>query len=133
MKKNKTILLSIFIALIFIIGAFFLTKNKNDSIDNTLALNNVNIIDGKQIITINAKGGYAPQVTIAQADIPTIIKMDTRGTFDCSSALVIPSLNYRNNLPPSGETLIDVPPQKAGTKMQGLCAMGMYSFSIEFN
>jgi len=127
MKKTA---ISILVAVILIGGTIFLTRGNNNLNNN---INNVSIVDGKQIITINAKGGYAPQITTAKADVPTIIKMDTRGTFDCSSALVIPSLNYRKSLPPSGETLIDVPPQKAGTKLQGLCAMGMYNFSINFN
>ena len=91
------------------------------------------MVDGKQIIMISAKGGYSPKVTTAKADMPTVIKMDTQGTFDCSSALTIPSIGYRNNLPPSGETAIDVSPQKAGTTVRGLCAMGMYNFSINFN
>lgn len=95
--------------------------------------NNVSIVDGKQVIAITAKGGYSPRVTSAKAGIPTVIKMDTRGTFDCSSSLVIPSIGYRNNLPPSGETAIELPPQAAGTSMRGLCAMGMYNFSINFD
>jgi plastocyanin domain-containing protein len=126
----KTTIISIFVVVILIGGTMFLTRG-NSNLNNDI--NNVNIVDGKQIITINAKGGYTPRMTIAKADMPTIIKVNTRGTFDCSSALVIPSLNYRTNLPNSGETLIDVPAQKAGTKLQGLCAMGMYNFSIDFN
>jgi len=94
---------------------------------------NVSVVDGKQIITINAKGSYSPRVTTAKAGVPTVIKVATNGTFDCTSALTIPSLGYRNNLPPSGETLIDIPPQKAGTTMRGLCAMGMYNFAVDFN
>lgn len=95
--------------------------------------NNVSIVDGTQVIAITAKGGYSPRVTNAKAGIPTVIKMDTRGTFDCSSALAIPSIGYRNNLPPSGETTIEIPPQAAGTSMRGLCAMGMYNFSVNFD
>ncbi len=97
------------------------------------AVNNVSMADGKQIIKIQAKGGYSPKVTTAKADTPTTIEVSTQSTFDCSSALVIPSLNYRKNLPPSGTTDIEVPAQKAGTKLQGLCAMGMYSFVVNFN
>lgn len=130
MKNNKTIYISIIFVLILIWGAIFLSGNNKNLDDN---INNVSIVDGKQIIEINAKGGYFPRVTKAQANIPTVIKMKTKSNFDCSSALVIPSLNYRNNLPLSGETLIDVPAQKSGAKLQGLCAMGMYNFSIEFN
>ena len=96
------------------------------------AHSNVSIVDGVQIIEIDAKGGYAPEETIAQANMPTMIAMNTRGTFDCSSALVIPSIGYRKNLPPSGETRIEVPPQKEGATLQGLCSMGMYNFSVIF-
>ncbi|MFA4975214.1 MAG: hypothetical protein WC577_00845 [Candidatus Paceibacterota bacterium] len=133
-KNNNATIIAIIIAVVLIVGAIFLTgKNKNGTGDSFKDGDNVSIVDGKQIITISAKGGYSPRVTKAKADIPTVIKVDTKSTFDCSSALSIPSLNYRNNFPPSGETLIDVIPQKPGTKLQGLCAMGMYNFSIEFN
>ena len=110
-----------------------LSGGKDSSNNTQQATNNVTIVDGKQIITINAKGSYSPKITTAKADMPTVIKMTTQGTFDCTSALTIPSLGYRANLPPSGETLIDVPPQKAGAKIQGICAMGMYNFAVNFN
>ena len=130
----KTIIISIIIVIVLIGGAIFITKGNSNSNSFTTGFNNnVSIKDGKQIIEIHAKGGYFPKNTIAQADFPTIIKVVTKSSFDCSSALVIPSLNYRTNLPMSGEIFIDVPSQKAGTKLQGLCAMGMYSFTIDFN
>ncbi|TSD03434.1 MAG: hypothetical protein Athens071416_115 [Parcubacteria group bacterium Athens0714_16] len=133
----KTITTSVVLAIIIIGGAILLgggnNKNSNDQNTNpSQIVNNVSVIDGKQIIEIRAKGGYSPRTTTAKADIPTVIKIETQGTFDCSSALVIPSLGYRENLPPSGETLIDLPPQKAGSKLQGLCTMGMYNFIINF-
>ena len=57
----------------------------------------------------------------------------TDGTFDCSSALSIPSLSYRSHLPASGVTEVEVPAQKIGTDLKGICAMGMYNFSVKFN
>lgn len=93
---------------------------------------NVALVDGKQVITITAKGGYLPRTTTATAGVPTVLKIDTKGTYDCSVALAIPSIGYRNNLPPDGQTLIDVPPQPAGTSMRGVCSMGMYSFTVNF-
>lgn len=131
--KTKTTALSILVAAVLIGGAILFSSGGKDSNTTTSAVDNVSVVDGKQIITISAKGGYSPKVTTAKAGMPTIIKMNTNGTFDCSSALTIPSLGYRNNLPPSGETAIDVPPQKAGTTMRGLCAMGMYNFAVNFN
>lgn len=93
---------------------------------------NVAMIDGKQVIRIDAKGGYAPRESVASANTPTAINVRTNGTFDCSTALVLPRLGIKKSLPPSGDTMIDIPPQPAGTTLQGLCAMGMYSFSVKF-
>ena len=94
---------------------------------------NVSIVGGSQIIEISAKGGYSPQNITAKAGTPTTLKIKTSGTFDCSSSLTIPKLGYQTNLPPSGETVVDVPPQKAGSTLTGLCSMGMYSFTIRFD
>jgi plastocyanin domain-containing protein len=58
--------------------------------------------------------------------------MQTTGTFDCSSTLNIPSLNYQKNLPATGVTEIEIPPQPAGSTIEGLCGMGMYKFEIAF-
>ncbi|PIR68798.1 hypothetical protein COX93_01845 [Candidatus Nomurabacteria bacterium CG_4_10_14_0_2_um_filter_30_12] len=134
MTTNKTTYIAIIIALVLIFGAVVLSGNKSGGSESSFKDgDNVSIVDGKQIIEISAKGGYSPRVTKAKANIETVIKMETSGTFDCSSALVIPSLDYRANLSPKDITEIKVPPQDVGAKLQGLCAMGMYSFSIEFN
>ncbi len=134
--ETKITAISIFVAALLIVGAIMLSGGDKDANANTSGdanNDNVTVVDGKQIITINAKGKYSPKITNAQADMPTVLKMATQGTFDCTSVVTIPSLGYRKNLPPTGETLIDVPPQKAGTTMRGLCAMGMYNFSVHFN
>ena len=128
----KLTVASVILALIFIGGAIIFARNGAKT-DTAVSQNNVSVADGKQTIEIDAKGGYSPSITIAKANIPTVIKVKTQGTFDCSSALVIQSIGYRANLPPSGETLIEVPPQEAGSTLRGMCAMGMYNFSIKFN
>ncbi|MEK9183790.1 MAG: cupredoxin domain-containing protein [Patescibacteria group bacterium] len=131
----KITAVSIILTAILIGGTIiFVVGRKN--LDNTApqqAVNNVSLLDGKQIIEISAKGGYSPKVTTAQADMPTVLKIDTLGTFDCSSALAIPSIGYRTNLPPSGSTEIEIPAQKSGSTLRGLCGMGMYNFQIRFN
>ena len=129
----KTTAISILIAAVLIGGAIMLSGGKTSSDTASQNANNVSVVDGKQVITINAKGGYSPRVTTAKAGVPTVIKILTNGTFDCSSALTIPSLSYHSNLSPTGVTDIDVPLQKSGAKLQGLCAMGMYNFSVNFN
>lgn len=129
----RTIILSIGIAIILIGITIFLTNKKVDPENLLAVMNNVRVVDGTQIIEISAKGGYAPHVTEAKAGIPTILRVSTNGTFDCSSSLVIPAIDYRSNLPISGTTDIPVPPQAVGAELNGTCGMGMYNFSIRFN
>src|SRR3989344_8244736 len=132
--KTKVIVISILTIVVLVGGIILLSMGNNgSSVKNPQVAGNVSMVDGKQIITINAKGGYLPKATTAKAGVPTVITMKTRGTFDCSSALNIPSLGISKNLPPSGATSIDVPPQIAGTVLSGVCSMGMHSFAINFN
>ena|SRR3989338_7987359 len=128
----KATSISIIVAGLLIGGAILLVSSGKTSESNTRA-DNVSVVNGKQIIEIGAKGRYAPKVSTAKADIPTILRVQTSGTFDCSSALTIPSIGYRANLPPSGVTEIEIPAQKSGATLQGLCAMGMYNFKVQFN
>jgi hypothetical protein len=44
----------------------------------------------------------------------------------------VPVFNQSAGHVEQGETLIDVPAQPAGTKMRGVCSMGMYSFTVNF-
>ena len=134
---KKITLVSIVLTIMLISGTILFSRGENKTETTTITQNQNNdssiSIDGKQVIEIYAKGGYYPRSITAKANTPTVIKVKTQGTFDCSSALVIPSIGYRTNLPPTGETLIDIPLQEKGSILQGLCAMGMYSFSVEFN
>ena len=89
------------------------------------------IPEGAQVIEISAKGGYEPVSQTAKAGVPTVLRVKTDGTYDCSTALRIPALRVSRQLPPTGETLIDLGTPAAGT-LRGTCSMGMYSFAINF-
>lgn len=125
----KATIISVIVAVVLIGSAFALTRSSSPM--DTAPANNVNIVDGKQIIEINAKGGYQPRKSVAKAGIPTIIRFNTKGTFDCSSSVRIPSMNISKSLPQSGSTDIDIGDGKLGT-LQGSCGMGMYPFEVEF-
>ena len=126
----KATSVSIILAALLIGGALLLARSGSQQI-NTAPQNNITVIDGKQIIEIRAKGGYQPRKSIAKAGVPTILRFETNGAFDCSSAIRIPSMNISRNLPPSGITDIDLGNPKIGT-LQGSCGMGMYPFEINF-
>jgi plastocyanin domain-containing protein len=104
--------------------------NVEPSTQNTIS--NSEIKEGVQYITITAQGGYSPRKSSAQANLPTKLIVKTDNTYDCSAALVIRSLDYRNMLPSTGETIIDVGTPKVGETLQGVCSMGMYNFAVQF-
>jgi plastocyanin domain-containing protein len=132
---NRTASIIIIISLVVGIGIIFagVSSSRNNVDTSTLQEGqNVEIKDGVQYIKIDARGGYFPRVTTAQAGIPTKLIMNTKGTYDCSASLVIRSLKYQEILPQNGETVIDVGVPVAGEPLQGVCGMGMYSFSVNF-
>ncbi|MFA6432723.1 MAG: hypothetical protein WCV82_02800 [Candidatus Paceibacterota bacterium] len=126
----KATAIAILIAAV-IIGSIIVLTGPRTGAEQISGANNVTIVDGKQIIEIGARGGYQPRKSVAQAGIPTILRFNTNGTFDCSSSVRIPSMNISRNLPSSGITDIDLGSQLA-TTLQGMCGMGMYRFEIEF-
>ncbi len=127
---NKTVLIIITLGLLVTIGIIFLGDFKTDPAQ---AVQNSEIKNGIQYIKIDAQGGYFPKVSNAKADMPTKLIVKTYGTYDCSSSLVINSINYQKMLPQKGETEIDIGIPKAGVPLQGVCGMGMYSFLINFS
>jgi plastocyanin domain-containing protein len=127
----KSIVMLVFVAGVLFGGAFMLFGGSSTDTTASLA-ENVSVVDGKQIVAITAKGKYSPPVSVARAGVPTVLRMRTNGTFDCTSALTISAIGYQANLPPSGVTDIEIPPQQPGVTIQGLCAMGMYNFTIKF-
>ena len=125
----------ILIVIVVVFGGFMilsLINGSNDSNGGSSQLNNVSVVDGKQIVKIRAKGGYQPRQSVAKAGIPTVIEFDTDGTFDCSSFIRIPSMGISKSLRSSGTTSIDLGTPTAG-KLQGSCGMVMYPFEIVFS
>ncbi len=118
---------------VLVLGYFVIQINNSNQETQTSSVkspaNNVSLVDGKQVIEIKAKGGYIPRVSTAKAGIPTVLKFNTQGTFDCSSAVTIPSMNISKALPPSGVTEIALGNLEEGI-LQGTCGMGMYPFEI---
>ncbi|MFZ2049042.1 MAG: cupredoxin domain-containing protein [Minisyncoccia bacterium] len=124
--------LSIIIAGGMIAGTIFLINgNSVKGPVQVVNANNVSVVGGQQVVEIRAKGGFLPRISVAKAGIPTVVRFDTNGTFDCSSSVRIPSLNITKVLPPNGSTDIDIGTQQVSS-LQGTCGMGMYPFEIDF-
>ncbi len=125
----KSILVSIFISLSLIVGVVILSKNTSQT-ENVL-VNNVSVVEGVQFIDLTAKAGYSPRKSVAKAGIPTVLRVNTNGTFDCSSIVRIPSMDLSKNLALAGVTEIPLGSPSVGV-LKGTCGMGMYPFEIDF-
>jgi len=88
--------------------------------------------DGSQSIAVLAWNGYYPVSATAKAGVPSVLRIYTNDTFDCSRAFLIPQLKVRRMLPANGVLEIPVPAQPKGGTLFGTCAMGMYTFTIAF-
>lgn len=99
----------------------YLWFNNNSHTASTKDIQNVEVKDGVQYVTINAKAGYSPRISNAKADIPTKLIVKTKGTFDCSISLVIRSIGFQKILDQTGEEIIDIGIPKAGEPLQGVC------------
>lgn len=126
----KSTIFSIIIALVLIGGAILLSRSGSVT-DSSLPGENVFLENGRQIVEINAKGGYQPRKSVANAGVPTLVRFKTEGNFDCSSSIRIPKLGLSKILPRSGVTDIEIGTMPEGT-LRGSCGMGMYPFEIEF-
>jgi len=129
---NTTTAVSLVVSTALIGGAFLLVSPGYASKRGDAATPTATIVDGTQIIDISARGGYSPRVVMARAGVPTVVRVKTNGTFDCSASLIIPKLSYQKVLQPSGIEEIIIPAEQAQDTLQGLCSMGMYNFQIEF-
>ena len=88
--------------------------------------------DGTQNLAVLARRGYFPVTLLGKAEVPTVLRIYTDKTYDCSRAFLLPDLKKRVVLPVKGVTAFTLPPQKKGSTLFGTCGMGMYTFEIRF-
>jgi plastocyanin domain-containing protein len=127
--KKNTLRLGLLICAIAIILIVLLFPRNASTLNTT---NAITFEKDAQIITVSAKGGYFPATITAKANHKTILRVVTKGTFDCSSSLMIPKIGYKTFLPSSGSTDIEIPPQNTGENIIATCSMGMYGLTINF-
>ncbi|MEK7108814.1 MAG: hypothetical protein AAB919_00045 [Patescibacteria group bacterium] len=128
----KSTAISIVIAGALIGGAILYTGVSSTAGPADAPANNVSIVDGTQIVEVSVQGGYHPRKSTAKAGVPTVLRFSTNNTYDCSGAVRIPSIGYSAFLPATGKTDVNLGTPQAGV-LRGMCAMGMYTFEIDFN
>ena len=76
--------------------------------------------------------GYYPYRVVAPAGVPVRLHLITRDTHSCSRAFVIPSLNIQKLLWETGEEVVEIPAQTAGSELAYSCSMGMYNGIVAY-
>lgn len=103
-----------------------LIKN-SDNVGN----NDINIVNGKQQVTINVtNGGYKSDTKKLKVGTPVKLSIVTKNVQSCARSFVIPSMDINKLLPVSGVEVIEFTPEKAGL-LAFSCSMGMYTGSFE--
>lgn len=128
---QKSTIISIIVSAALIGGTFYFVSDRTAPSD--IEAQNVEIRDGIQYATVTAKGSYSPRSTQLKGGLPTKLVVKTNGTYDCTASLTVRAVGFQKMLQPTGEEVIDLGTPKSGEKIQGVCGMGMYNFSINFN
>lgn len=128
---NKNTFIAIIIILLSVLLASVVLWGNNDDGEAIKNVQNVEIKDGVQYVTIDAKGGYFPKESSIEPNMPTKLIIKTNNTYDCSASLVVRSANFQKMLKPTGEEIIDLGTLKSGEDINGVCGMGMYSFKVK--
>ena len=76
--------------------------------------------------------GYDPREVFAPANQEITLNLITSRTTSCSRAFVIPAYNFSVVLPETGVESVKIPSQTAGTRLEFMCSMGMYTGVIIF-
>ncbi len=87
---------------------------------------------GIQNLAVLASNGYFPLQVTARAGVPTVLRVYTNRTYDCSRAFLLPDLKKQAVLPVKGTTAFTLGPQQKGSTLFGTCSMGMYTFQVRF-
>jgi len=124
---QKSTIISIIVSIVILGGTSYFVFGRSP----VYSTQNVEIKEGVQYVTIIARGGYSPRVSVIQPNIPTKLIVKTNRTYDCSAFLTIRELDFQKRLQPTGEEVIDLGVLEKGDKIQGVCRMGMNSFQIK--
>lgn len=131
MQHTTILLVTVLCATLAVVAFFTLRADPKNAITPEVAQRNVYVEDGVQVVEVFVRGGYSPELSVASSGVPTILRMKTEGSFDCSTSIVIPEINERRTLPFTGVTDIDLGTRGEGV-LSGACSMDMYRFSVEF-
>lgn len=126
-------MLGIIAVTLTILGLILLGGSSSTSAPTVGDSSGVSIEGDIQYVDITAKaGGYYPKTITAKGNIKTVLRFKTDKAYGCETAMTIPSLNIKKNLPPTGVTEVEIGNGQVGKDLLITCLMRMYSATIKF-
>jgi plastocyanin domain-containing protein/YHS domain-containing protein len=85
---------------------------------------------GVQDVYVTVKGGYSPELIVAQAELPLRIHFRREETAPCSEEIMFPDFGVRRALPAFETTVIELPAAKPG-RYGFTCGMDMMHGTLQ--
>lgn len=114
----KIIVLVLGLMVIAFIGWWFFGKHDVAKVD-------AKVNDDRQIVDVEVKGGYSPEVVVLKKGIPATLNFTRKDSSSCLDRVVFSDFGINQALPQNQQQAINVDTSNAG-EFQWACGMDMF-------
>ncbi|KRK89451.1 cupredoxin domain-containing protein [Lentilactobacillus sunkii] len=114
----KLIVLVIGLGIIGFIGWWFFAKHQ-------VAEESAAVADDQQVVDVEVKGGYSPEVVILKKGVPAILNFTRTDSSSCLDRVIFSDFGINQELPQNEKESIQIDTDKAG-EYAWQCGMDMF-------
>lgn len=114
----KLLVLIIGLSIIGFIGWWFFGKHE-------VAEENAEVADDQQVVNVQVKGGYSPEVVILKKGVPAILNFTRTDSSSCLDRVIFSDFGINQELPQNQKESIQIDTNKAG-EYGWQCGMDMF-------
>lgn len=114
----KLIVLIIGFSIIGFIGWWFFGKHE-------VAEESAEVADDRQVVNVEVKGGYSPEVVILKKGVPATLNFTRKDSSSCLDRVVFSDFGVNQALPKNEKQSVEIDTSKPG-EYQWACGMDMF-------
>ncbi|MBZ3776229.1 cupredoxin domain-containing protein [Lentilactobacillus otakiensis] len=114
----KIVVLVIGLSVIGFIGWWFFGKHE-------VAAENAEVTDDRQVVNVEVKGGYSPEVIILKKGVPATLNFTRKDSSSCLDRVVFSDFGINQALPQDERQAVEIDTNKPG-EFQWACGMDMF-------
>ncbi|GAA3198733.1 cupredoxin domain-containing protein [Lentilactobacillus kefiri] len=114
----KLIVLIIGLSIIGFIGWWFFGKHE-------VAEESAEVADDRQVVNVEVKGGYSPEVVILKKGVPATLNFTRKDSSSCLDRVVFSDFGVNQALPQNEKQSVEIDTSKPG-EYQWACGMDMF-------